>query len=89
MYTLRVHRLMVYIDIRRILSQTVAPTRSAEFLSQTRAPLVDVSVETRHKRCSTLDRYAVNVSHKRDAGIHGLARARNGHHGSALKRMHQ
>jgi hypothetical protein len=71
MYTLRVHRLMVYMDIRRILSQTVAPTRSAEFLlkrDRYSAPLVDISVETRHKRCSTLDRYAVKVSHKRDAG---------------------
>lgn len=43
MYTLRVHRLMVYIDIRRIPSQTVAPTRSAEFLSQTRQILSTVS----------------------------------------------
>jgi hypothetical protein len=31
------------------------------------APLVDVSAQTRHKRCSTFDRCTVNVGHKRDA----------------------
>jgi hypothetical protein len=74
MYTLRVHRLMVYIDIRRKPSQTVAPSRSAEFLlkrDRYSAPLVEVSVKTRQERCSTFDRYAVKVSHKRDAETYG------------------